>query len=130
FRNEVIYTDDDLCFGCNGALKIVGGFLDFALDEACFNGAQHSTHGVNPGNVINGALFDGIGEVLDGVGAGYRIHGVGDAGFVGEDLLGAEGDEGGVFGGESEGFVEGIGVEGLAAAEDSSEGLNGDTDDI
>src|SRR6267378_9207 len=52
------------------------------------------------------------------------------AGFVGEDLLGAEGDERGVFSGQGERFVHGIGVEGLAAAENGGEGLNRDADDV
>ena len=74
--------------------------------------------------------FDFVGEMFDGVGAGYGIDRVGDAGFVGEDLLRAQGDQRGVFGGKGEGFVHGIGVERLAAAEGGGEGLDGDADDI
>jgi hypothetical protein len=66
---EVIDAHDDLVFGFYRALKIVGRFLNFALDEAGFNGAQHSSHCVNLGNVINGTLLYFVREVLDGVGA-------------------------------------------------------------
>ncbi len=52
FGDEVVYADYDLFFGFDGALEIVGGFLDFALDEAGFDGAQHSTHSINLGNVF------------------------------------------------------------------------------
>ena len=75
-------------------------------------------------------MFDFVGEVLDGVGAGDGIDGVGDAGFVGDDLLGAQGEERGVFGGQRERFVQRVGVQGLAAAENGGERLNGDADDI
>ena len=130
FGDEIVDADDDLVFGFDGALEIVGGFLNFALDEAGFDGAEHSSHGINPGDVIGGALLDFVGEVFDGVGAGDGIGCVGDASFVGEDLLGAQGDEHGILGGKGECFVHRIGVERLAAAEGGGEGLDGDADDI
>src|SRR5207245_5085853 len=76
------------------------------------------------------AFFDFVGEMLNGVGAGDRVEGVGDAGFMREDLLGAESDQGGVFGGQCESFVERICVQGLAAAKNGSESLNRDPDDV
>ena len=82
------------------------------------------------GDVVDGPLLNFVGEMLDGVGAGNGIDGVGDTGFVGDDLLRAQSDERGVFGGEGEGFVHGIGVEGLAAAESGGQGLDGYADDI
>src|SRR6266478_1500815 len=68
--------------------------------------------------------------MLDGVGAGPGVDGVRDAGFVGDDLLGAKGDERGVLCWKRESFIERIGVQGLAAAENGSERLNGDADDV
>ena len=53
-----------------------------------------------------------------------------DAGFVGDDLLRAQSDQRGVFGGQRQGFVQGIGVQRLAAAEHGGERLNGDAHDI
>src|SRR6266446_4107857 len=130
FRDEIIYADDDLLFRFHGVLEIVGRLLDFSLDEASFNSAQHTAHRVYFLNVIDGAFFDFIGEMFDGVGAGDRVHCIGDAGFVGEDLLGAQGDERGVLGGKRESFVKRIGVQRLAAAENSGKRLNGHADDV
>ncbi len=68
--------------------------------------------------------------MLDGEGAGDGIDRVGDAGFVSDDLLGTESDERGILGGKRKSFVERIRVQRLAAAENGSEGLDGDSDDI
>ncbi len=72
--DEVVDADDDLLFVLDGALVLVGGLLDFALDEAAFDGAQHSAQGVNFLDVFPRAGFDFVGEALDGVGAGDGIH--------------------------------------------------------
>ena len=130
FCDEVVYADYDLVLGFYRALVVVGGFLDFALDEAAFYCPQHSSHGVDFVDVRDGAGFDFISQVLDSVGPSDGIDGVGDAGFVGDDLLRAESDQRGVLGGEGEGFVHGIGVERLAAAENGGEGLDGYANDI
>ena len=129
--DEVIYADDDLFFFLDGALKFVGGFLDFALDEAGLDGSEHqAAHGVDFFDVGERAGFDFVGEGFDGVRACDGIDGVGHAGLVGDDLLRAQGDERGVFGGESERFVERIGVQRLAAAENGGESLDRHADDI
>src|SRR6266700_2098777 len=52
FRNEIIHADYDLFFRFHRVLEVVGSFLDFSLDEASFNGAQHSSHRVYFLNVI------------------------------------------------------------------------------
>src|SRR5260370_2678133 len=64
------------------------------------------------------------------VGGGCGVIGVGDGGFMGDDLMGAQGDERGVFRGTRESFIKGVGVQGLAAAENGSERLNSDADDV
>ena len=130
FFDEVVHADDDLFFGFDGALKFVSRFLNFSLDEAGFNRAKHAAHGIDFGDVFFRATFNFIGEGFDSVGAADGIDGVGDAGFAGDDLLGAEGDKGGVFGGKSESFIERIGVKRLAATKNSGERLNGDADDV
>ena len=80
--------------------------------------------------VVFGFLLDAVGGGFDEVAAGEGIDGLGDAGLVGDDLLGAEGDAGGLFGGEGEGFVVAVGVERLGAAEDGGHGLDGGADDV
>src|SRR5712692_4853267 len=63
--DEVVYADDDLLFFLDGSLEFVSGFLDFPLDEAGFDGAQHSSkraaHRVYFFNVREGAFLDLVG---------------------------------------------------------------------
>src|SRR5260221_286401 len=73
FGNEVVHADDNLFLFLDGALEFVSGFLDLSLNEAAFNGAQHPTHGVDFFDVSDGASFDFVGKVLDGVGAGHGV---------------------------------------------------------
>src|SRR4029077_1055129 len=128
--DEVVHANDDLFFLLDGALEFVGGLLDLSLDEATLDGPQNSAQGIDFFDVGGGAFFDFVGEMLDGVGAGHGVDGVGDACFMGDDLLGAQGDERGVLGGKREGFIEGVCVQRLAAAEYGGERLNGDADDV
>src|SRR5258707_7299394 len=123
--DEIVYADYDLIFFLDGLLKFVSGFLDFSLDETGFDGTQHSSHTVDFGKIVCGQRFNLAGEGFDGVGAGDGVDGVGYTGFIGENLLGAQGDERGVFGGQGERFVHGIGVQGLAATENGGAGCNG-----
>ena len=51
--------------------------------------------------------------------AGERVDGVGDAGLIGDDLLGTQGDADGVFRRQSQGLVAGVGVQGLGSAQHS-----------
>src|SRR6267143_5152708 len=128
--DEAVHADHDLLFFFYGTLEVVGSFLDFPLDETCFNGAQHSAHLVDLREIGRGKGFDFVGERFASVGAGDGIDSVGDAGFVGEDLLRAQGDQRSVFGGQCEGFVQRIGVQGLAAAENGGERLNREAHDV
>lgn len=68
-------------------------------------------HVVDLLDVGEGLGFDLVGEGFHEVGAAEGVDGAGDAGFVGEDLLGSQGDGDGLFSGEAEGFVHGVGVE-------------------
>src|SRR5208337_4348590 len=130
FGYVVVHAYDDFFFFIHGHLIAVAGFGDFALGVALFDGGDHATHGIDAADVVPGALLDFVGEGFEEIGAAKGIDGVGDAGFVGDDLLGAQGEGGGEFGGEGPGFVEGIGVQGLRAAKNSSKGLNGGADDV
>jgi len=125
FGDEFIDAHHYLYFLFNGALKIVRCALNFGLDEAGFDGFEHAAEGVNFGQIIFGAGFDFVGERFDGVGATDGIGSVGDAGFGGNDLLGAQRDQRGFFGGEGESFVHGVGVQRLATAQYRGERLNG-----
>ena len=77
-----------------------------------------------------GALLDLVGQRLDEVGAGERVDGVGGAGLVGEDLLGAQRDARGALGRQRERLVEAVRVQRLGAAADGGEALQRDAHDV
>src|SRR2546429_5836660 len=68
--------------------------------------------------------------MLDGIGTGDRVDGVGDAGFLRNDLLGPQGDEGGLFGWQGQRFVQRVCMQRLATPENGGEGLHRDANDI
>ena len=71
-------------------------------------------------------LFDLVGQVLDQIRAGQRIDGIGHAGFVGDDLLGAQRHAHGFLGRQPEGLVHLIGVQALRPAQHGGERLQRD----
>ncbi len=99
--DELIYANDDLLFALDRALIFVRGFLNFSLHVSGFDAAQHAAERVNPGNVLLCARFDFIGQFLDGVGAAQRVRRIGDAGFVGDDLLRAQRQQRRIFRGRA-----------------------------
>src|SRR5882762_5862013 len=106
FGNEIIDADDDFFFLVYGQLVTVRGFGDFALRIAALDGGDHAAHGVDAIDVFPGTALDFVGQSLDEVGAAERVDSIGDASFVGDDLLGAQGDGSGEFRGESPSFIE------------------------
>jgi len=124
----LVDADDDSVAGFAFLAEAVAGFGDLsaevafvdASDAAAFiDGAGGgvlrfpgaSAHVVDLLDVVEGFGFHFVGEFFDEVGAAEGVDGAGDAGFVREDLLCAEGDGDGLFGWEAEGFVHGVGVE-------------------
>src|SRR5690242_6073791 len=129
-RDEVVDADYDLLFLFDGTLEVVGGFLDFGLHEAGFDGFEYAAGGADFFDVGESSGFDLVRERFDSVGTCDGVDGVSDACFVSDDLLGAKRDQRGVFGGERQRFVQRIGVQRLAAAENGGEGLDRDSDDV
>ncbi len=130
FRDEIVDADDDFFFFVDGHLIGVGGFGNFALRVTLFDGRDHAAHGVDSMDIVPCRFLDFVGEGFDEVRAAKRIDGIGYARFVSDDLLGAQSDGGGEFGGERPGFVERIGVERLRATENGSQSLNGGANDV
>ena len=130
FGDEIVDADHDFFFFVESHLVTVGGFSDFALRIAALDGRDHSAHGINFLDVFPGAALDFVGQSLDKVGTAERIDCVGDAGFVGDDLLGAQGDGGGEFRGQRPGFIQRIGVQRLRAAQNGGERLNRRSNDV
>ncbi len=76
--------------------------------------------------LLLGLLGEGLGEEAPAQG----IDCVGDAGLVGDDLLGAQGQAGGLLAGQGQRLVHGVGVEGLGAAHHRRQGLDGGADQV
>ncbi len=74
-------------------------------------------------NQFPGLFFHFIGEGLHIVGAGKRIHCIGETAFESHDLLCAKRDARSFFCRQAQCFIVSIGVEGLCAAEHSRHGL-------
>ena len=123
FGDEIVYADDDFFFFVDGHLVAVGGFGDFALRDSRARWPRPCRPWRQFSRCSPSAAFDFVGESFDEVRAAERIDGIGDAGFVGDDLLCAQRDGGGEFGGKRPGFIERIGVQRLRAAENGGERL-------
>ena len=72
------------------------------------------------------AALDFVGQLLDMVAAAHRVGRAGDAAFVRDDLLRAQGQPRGFFGGQPERFVLGVGVQRLRAAQHRRQRLHRD----
>jgi len=81
-------------------------------------------------NVIPGPAFDFVGQRFDEIGAAQWIRRVGHAGFVRDDLLGAQRECGGKLGRQRPSFVQRIGVQRLRAAHHGGESLQRGADHI
>ncbi len=123
-------TDDFRLAGLETLVGLHSRVCDGASEIASVNGWDHTAHGIDLVDDGVGFCFDFVGEFFDEVAAGERIDGLGDVGFVGEDLLGSQGDLDGLLAWQGESFVHAVGVQGLHAAEDGCEGLVGDADDV
>src|SRR5690606_3179298 len=98
-RLELVDADDDALLLLDFALVPVGSFLDLLLLEALFERSEGAAHVVDGLDVLAGFVLEAIGQVFDEVGATERVDDVGDAVFVGDDLLRAERDLYGLLGG-------------------------------
>ena len=126
--HELVHAHDDPAPVLELPLVAVRRLLDLVLHEA--DRGDGPTHLVDLAQVGLGLPFDLGGQALDGERPAERVDDVGDAGLVGEDLLGAERDAHGAFGRQSERLVHRIGVQRLAAAQHRGEGLHGDAHDV
>ena len=79
---------------------------------------------------LDDARLGRVGQRLDEVRAAERVGDPGDAGLVGEDLLGAQRERGRLLAGQRERLVPGGGEHRLHAAEDRGHRLVGDPDDV
>src|SRR5713226_7127358 len=109
-RDELIHANHDLLFRLHRPLVFVSRFLDFTLHEAALNRPQHASQRIDSLDVSHGATFNFIREVLDRIRARNRIDRIYHAGFMRDDLLGAQRDQRCVLRGQRQRFVQRIGV--------------------
>ena len=109
---------------------MVRALLDLPLHEAALNGLERPAHSLDLLQVVHHAGLDLVGEGLDEATAGEGVHGVGHAAFVGDDLLGAQGDPGRGLGGQGQRLVHGVAVEGLSPSQNGGQGLNRHPHDV
>ena len=81
-------------------------------------------------DVVASAALDFVGQRLDEIRSAERVGRVRDAAFVRDDLLGAQREGGGGFGGQRPGFVERIGVQRLRAAQHGRQRLQRRAHDV
>ena len=93
----LVYADGDALPAVFLHLVDVGGFCDFALQEASLQRRYHTADVFDAPEVIIAARLELVGHHFQEVAAAQRVHRVGDAGLVGNDLLGAEGLQGRFF---------------------------------
>src|SRR3989339_809462 len=126
----LVDADHDLFAMVYLLLETISGIGDLELRVPLFNRRDHAAHVVDLGDVLPRLFLHLVGQGLNEVGAGERVDRVGDACFLGENLLGAQRDLDGVLGGEGQHLVEGIGMQRLRAAQHPGQRLDRRTDDI
>jgi hypothetical protein len=104
--------------------------FDAHLGHAGFDGLGHAAQLFHLVDDLAGLFDDAVGEGLDVVGPAQGIDHVADLGFFLDDQLGVAGDAGGKVGGQADGLVEGVGVQGLGAAQNRGQGFQGGADDV
>ena len=106
------------------------GFFDQALGQSGGDGFGHAAERLHLLDQRPGLVGQILRQALDIEGAGQRVHDIGDAGLVLQYQLRVAGDAGGEFGGKGDGFVEGIGVQRLRAAQHGGHGFESGAHDV
>ena len=127
---EAVQADDDALAFFDFPLEPVGAGADLLLDEALFNGGHGAAHAVDLVDVVLGPGLDFVGKVFDVIGTRQGVDGVADVGLIGHHLLGAQRHLDRQLGGQGQGLVIGVGVQGLGAAQHGAHGLEGHPHDV
>ena len=108
---KIVDADNYLLAVFDGLLVLVSGFLNFALRVAALDGGQRPAEIVNFLEVIFGLPLNFIGKLLNEIRTRQRVNAIGRAGFMGNDLLRAQGHAHRFFGGQPQGFVHAVGMQ-------------------
>ncbi len=107
---------------------VEGFFLDFGALVHEFHGTEYAAAFGDAVEFGEDSFFDDLGEVFDDVGALVGVFVFEESEFAGEDELDSESAADGFFGGGGDGFVVGVGVEGVAVIGHRVECLEGGAD--
>ncbi len=92
--SELVDAHHNLPLRFQISLEAVGGFLNFSLHKAIFNGVQDAAHLIDLVDIGEGPFFQFIGERFQVKRTSQGIDGISHAAFIGDDLLGAQGNLG------------------------------------
>ena len=126
----LVHPDDHIQPLVDPGLPAGGGLFDPQLGHAGLDGFGHAAEFLHFLDDLHGFPDDAVGQGLHVVGAAQGVHDTADLGLFLDDDLGVAGDAGGKVGGQPDGFVEGVGVQGLGAAQHRREALQGRADDV
>ena len=126
----LVHSDDGALARVDGFLLLVGALGDPVLYQPALDARDHPALGLDFLDERRHPGFHPGGEVFEVVGAPEGVRRVDDACFLGDDLLGAQGEQGAFLAREGEGFIVGAGEHGLHPAEHRGEGLVGDAHDV
>mmetsp|Transcript_7682 Transcript_7682/g.12905 ORF Transcript_7682/g.12905 Transcript_7682/m.12905 type:complete len:637 (+) Transcript_7682:3-1913(+) len=126
----LVDTDDDLITRVDVGLATGSRLFDPELGHSTGDGLGHATEGLDLLDDLEGAGLELVGEGLHHVGSSPGVDDLGEVGLSLEDELRVSGDARRVECGQTDSFVEGVGVEGLGASENGSHGLDGGADDV
>ncbi|OQB97069.1 MAG: hypothetical protein BWX86_00461 [Verrucomicrobia bacterium ADurb.Bin122] len=130
FEAVLVEADDGLLTGVDLGLAAGGGFLDAELRDAGLDGLGHAAHFLDFVEVGAGLGDELLREGFDVVAAAPRIDDITNAGFLLELELGVARDAGREVGGQRDGFVERVGVQGLRVAGGGSHGFEAGAGDV
>ena len=132
FFLEAIFVDadDGVLAGINAGLFAGSGFFDAHFGQAGFDGFCHATQCFYFLNEGPSFVCQFVGEVFDIVGSAPRVNDFADVGFFLEIYLSVASNTGREIRWEGDGFVEGVGVEGLGVTEGGTEGFDTGSGDV
>jgi len=125
FPAVLVHPDDHVLAGVDPGLLVGGTGFHLHLGPAGFHGLGHAAHGFNFLDGGPGLVGHVLGQFFHHVGTSPGVHHIGDVGFFLDDQLGVPGDAGRKLRGQGDGLIQGIGMQGLGAAEDGRHGFNG-----
>jgi len=100
------------------------GFFDAHFGQPGLDGFGHAAQLFHFHDVVPGFLHDGVGEGFHIVGTRPGIDDFGDVGFVLQIELGVAGYAGREIGGQSDGLIQRIGMQGLGVSQSGGQGFD------